>query len=111
MGVRECSYAAGMTRVFASRYSADLQPGDGGKIAWDVGETVEVISGQDAGRRFVITSDYRTHGSAPAGEYVREGYFEDDTARTPWAKLEKALWFCPQSSSSPTAPTPSGRLA
>jgi hypothetical protein len=88
-----------MTRVFASRYSAGLGPGDGDKIAWNIGETTEVISGQDQGRRFVITSEYRAHDDAPPGEYVREGYFEDDPSEIPWAKPEKALWLCRQSSS------------
>jgi hypothetical protein len=80
-------------RVFVSRYSDGLKPGDGGKISWEPGETVTVISGQDEGRKFVITSEGRSHAGAPPGEFVREGYFEDDPSRTPWAKMEKTLWF------------------
>jgi len=82
-----------MARVFLSRHQSGLRPGDGAKINWDIGETVLVISGKDQRRRFVITSEYRMHPAAPPGEYVREGYFEDDPDRVSWAKLEKALWF------------------
>jgi hypothetical protein len=82
-----------MVKIFISRYTPGLQPGDGAKISWEPGETVQVISGQDKGRRFVVTSEGRSHADAPPGEYVREGYFEDDPSRTSWAKLEKTLWF------------------
>jgi hypothetical protein len=82
-----------MIRVFCSRFSDGLKPGDGAKIDWNIGETVSVINGEDKGRRFVITSEYRTHAGAPPGEFIREGYFEDDPRKTPWAKLEKVLWF------------------
>jgi hypothetical protein len=85
----------GLMRVFNSRYTPGLKPGDGEKVSWDIGETVLIISGQDEGRRFVVTSEGMKHDACP-GEFVREGYFEDDPRKTAWAKREKQLWFAPE---------------
>ena len=82
-----------MPRVFASRYTGDLKPGDGAKISWQPGETVLVIAGQDAGRTFTVLTEGRLHPDAPPGQLVREGYFTDDPERTRWAKQESQLWF------------------
>lgn len=81
-----------MVRVFSSRYSGGLKPGMGEFISWGVGETVRVVAGQDEGRLFVITSESRTHAGCP-GQYVREGYFAGDPARTLCAKREAEIWF------------------
>jgi hypothetical protein len=78
-------------RVFVSRIGHHLEPGDGERIRWEVGETVEIISGIDRGRRFVIDSDWMRHADTTG--FVREGWFEDDESRTRWAKAEKEFWF------------------
>jgi hypothetical protein len=82
-----------MTRVFSSRFNTGLRPGDGDQVDWQPGEIVSVISGQDEGRLFVVTSEGRSHPDMPDGELIREGYFTDDPDKTAWAKPEKTLWF------------------
>lgn len=78
-------------RVFLSRHSAELKPGMGDSIDWNIGETVEIISGIDKGRLFVVESQGMSHSDAP-GEYVREGKFLDGrNGRV--AKREKQMWF------------------
>lgn len=82
-----------MVRVYSSRYSPGLRPGDGQSICWQHGETVEIIAGQDKGRLFVIDSEPMAHADAP-GQYVREGWFTDDSG-TRWCKREADMWFGP----------------
>lgn len=84
-----------MARVFYSRYQPGLKPGDGANIDWQVGERTEVISGPDKGRFFIVKSSWVRHPDVP-WEYVREGYFEDDPAKTLYAKPESALWLAGQ---------------
>jgi len=80
-------------RVFVSRFTTDLHPGQGRLIDWKIGERVRVISGQDAGRIFVIQSQGMSHHDTPDDVYVRDGYFEDDPDQKLWAKSESVLWF------------------
>lgn len=80
-------------RVFASRFSPGLHPGDGAKINWEIGEHTRVCSGPDKDRVFVVLSEGMAHNAVPAGTYVREGYFEDDPSQERVAKSESALWF------------------
>lgn len=79
-------------RVFVSRFSPGLQPGQGNLIDWEIGERTFVLSGQDEGRIFIVMSRGMIHNDAPIGTYVREGYFEDDPD-TRCAKSEGVLWF------------------
>ena len=81
-----------MVEVYLSRYNTNLKPGDGDKLHWEIGEEVKIISGQDKGRHFIITSDRRSHPDLDSG-YVREGYFADDVWKVKWAKPEKTLWY------------------
>jgi len=82
-------------RVFVSRFNTGLRPGDGKLINWEIGERVQVISGQDEGRIFVVDSAGMSHNAVPAGQYVREGWFEDDPTKQRVAKAESVLWFAP----------------
>ena len=84
-------------RVFKSRYTPGLSHGDGSWIGWDKGETGVICDGRDKGRRFVVTSEGMSHAAAPAGELIREGYFVDDPLQTPYAKMERQLWFAEDS--------------
>lgn len=78
-------------RVFLSRHSHELKPGMGDSIDWNIGETVEIISGIDKGRLFVVETTGMAHNDAP-GEYVREGHFVDGRDGR-CAKREKDMWF------------------
>lgn len=78
-------------RVYVSRHAPGLKPGMGDCVLWDIGETVEIISGIDKGRMFVITTKHMIHPDAP-GMYVRDGYFVDEPGVT-WAKREEEFWF------------------
>lgn len=78
-------------RVYASRGSEYLRPGDGSKVNWSIGEVVKITSGIDRGRLFKVLSTSRTHDGAP-GEFVREGIFTDEPGTT-YAKRERQLWF------------------
>lgn len=82
-----------MVRVFVSRYNTELRPGDGDSIAWEVGEEVTVISGQDKGRNFMVLTESRGHADLPKGKFCREGYFTDDFSEERVAKPESTLWF------------------
>lgn len=84
-----------MVQVYLSRWSPGLGPGDGEQVGFYVGETVDVISGIDKGREFVVDSDRMTHPKA-GSDYVREGWFVDDPHKTRYAKSENALWFKPE---------------
>lgn len=89
---------SGFKGVFISRHGLQAdEPKDGRLLDWEVGEKVQVSSGLDAGRTFVITSDRKSHDALlPDPEpYVREGYFKDDPTKTRWAKAEKILWILP----------------
>lgn len=78
-------------RVFLSRHSDELKSGMGESIDWEIGETVEIISGIDKGRLFIVESKGMSHEDAP-GEYVREGRFVDGrNGRV--AKRESQMWF------------------
>jgi len=81
-----------MVRVFLSRHTPGLQPGQGASIGWEKGERVRVISGPDQGRIFVVDSEGMSHSAVPQGTYVREGWFEDDPTHR-CAKAESVLWF------------------
>jgi hypothetical protein len=82
-----------MVRVFYSRYSPELKPGDGHRINWEIGEEVTVVSGQDKGRPFMVLTEGRSHAGLPEGEYCREGYFTDGFTEGRVAKPEKTLWY------------------
>lgn len=78
-------------RVYKSTHTPGLKPGMGEDIYWEIGDTVEIISGIDKGRMFVITSKHMSHPDAP-GKYVRDGYFVDEPG-VMWAKREEQFWF------------------
>lgn len=78
-------------RVYLSRHSTELKPGMGESIGWEIGETVEIISGVDKGRLFKIESVGMSHADCP-GEYVREGRFVDGRDGKV-CKREKQMWF------------------
>jgi len=83
-----------MVQIYRSRWTPGLGPGDGEKVGFTVGETVDVIVGIDKGREFVVDSDRMRHADAGT-DYVREGWFVDDPTKTRYAKSEKHLWFKP----------------
>ena len=85
-----------MVDVWASRYQPGLKMGDGALINWEVGEVCVVVEGADLGRRFVVTSRRYADERVPAGEFVREGHFEDDPDTT-WCIREGRLWFTAES--------------
>lgn len=84
-------------RVFNSRYTPGLHPGDGARINWEIGERTIVISGPDKDRYFIVQSEGMSHSALPAGQYVREGWFEDDPTHRRVAKAESVLWLAGQS--------------
>ncbi len=88
----------GFWGVFLSRIGLDPNlPIDGRMVDWKVGERVRVTEGIDEGRIFIVTSGRMTHDDLPHPYgYVREGYFEDDPSREPWAKAESILWLAPE---------------
>lgn len=85
-----------MVRVFLSRYTPGLQPGQGASIGWEKGERCRVISGPDEGRTFVVDSEGMSHAQCKPGDLVREGWFEDNPTRKV-AKAECVLWFADDS--------------
>lgn len=93
-------------RVFASRFTPDLKPGDGHLIGWEIGEICSVWKGKCAGLLFGVDSEgmepnpkwlrssvFRKKHNALAGDKLyREGHFNDaPTERV--AFPEQYLWF------------------
>lgn len=78
-------------RVFKSRHTPGLVPGEGESIHWEIGEVVRIIDGQDTGRTFKIDSLGMSHKDAP-GKFIREGYFTDEP-ESRYGIREEAMWF------------------
>lgn len=98
-------------RVFLSRFTPGLKPGDGHKIGWEIGETCKVYKGLQEGKLFLVDSEglganpkwfQSAEGkkkfaelkamTAPEEPLFREGYFEDDPHNRV-AFPEAYLWF------------------
>lgn len=83
-------------RVFLSRFTPGLKPGDGDKIDWEIGEVVQLVNcTKDTsynGKLFKVLSEGMSHDKCPLG-LVREGYFLDDRSQTREAVAEIRLWF------------------
>lgn len=98
-------------RVFLSRFTPSLKPGDGHKIAWNIGEVCSVWKGQQKGRLFTVDSEGMGRNpkwfqdaegkkklaeleaiTYPDEPLFREGYF-DDAPNERVAFPEAYLWF------------------
>lgn len=98
-------------RVFLSRFTPTLKPGDGQKISWEIGETCSIWKGLQEGKLFRVDSEgmgrnpewFRSAEgkakftelckmTAPEEPLFREGYF-NDAPHDRVAFPEAYLWF------------------